>query len=159
MPANYHRKTNRPYTKRGTPVTDRFWQYVSRGPGRNVCWLWNGTMKDGGYGTFKLRPNRSATAHRAAYILTYGEIGDSSIQVCHTCDNRRCVRPSHLFLGTALDNMRDCIAKGRYRGRPRRLSASQRAEVKRRRPMESLSMLSLAFGVSRAAIIKIAREP
>lgn len=57
----------------------------------------------------------SFAAHRLAYMLTHGDIPDNMC-VCHKCDNPKCIRPSHLFIGTQLDNIADMDAKGR-RGR------------------------------------------
>ena len=50
--------------------------------------------------------------HRHIYRLVKGEIPEKA-DVCHTCDNRKCINPDHLFVGTRLDNMRDMIDKGR----------------------------------------------
>jgi hypothetical protein len=52
-------------------------------------------------------------AHRLAWIDAYGSI-PAGLYVCHHCDRKLCVRPDHLFLGTAQDNSRDMIAKGRH---------------------------------------------
>lgn len=87
----------------------RFWRYVNK---TTTCWLWVGAFGRGGYGKFTDDSKRTRGAHRIAWELTNGLI-PTGLFVCHNCDNPQCVRPAHLFLGTAADNMRDKVEKGR----------------------------------------------
>jgi hypothetical protein len=77
------------------------------------CWNWTGRLAENGYGRVSA-PGGNAyhLAHRASYREFVGPI-PSGLCVCHKCDNRRCINPEHLWLGTRDDNMKDMVAKNR----------------------------------------------
>jgi len=78
----------------------------------NECWGWKG-RKDCGYGVLQYtHEKKSFRAHRASYIIHKGEIPEGMF-VCHHCDNPPCTNPDHLFLGSNIDNIMDCVSKGR----------------------------------------------
>lgn len=77
------------------------------------CWIWIGAPKNAsGYGVFYL-DGKSIGAHRASYEHFVEKVPDS-LWVLHRCDNPPCVRPDHLFVGSARDNTQDMVAKGRH---------------------------------------------
>lgn len=96
----------------------RFMEKVRFPNDSSGCWEWNGHHYPNGYASFIVgsrSTNRgSVPAHRVAWILTRGSIPEDAF-VLHRCDNRGCVNPQHLFLGTHSDNMQDMLAKGRGR--------------------------------------------
>ncbi|MEI6046333.1 MAG: HNH endonuclease signature motif containing protein, partial [Chloroflexota bacterium] len=88
-----------------------FWSKVARGEA-DKCWPWLGVKHSNGYGSFSFA-GYGYKAHRVAYELSTGQDIPENLFACHHCDNRLCCNPSHLFIGTHTDNMRDAIAKGR----------------------------------------------
>lgn len=99
------------WSRHGQPLATRLWSRVQRGDG---CWEYIGSKNPNGYGQLNSGTGGIVRAHRAAWEATQGPIPAGAC-VCHTCDNPACVRPSHLFLGSRSDNMRDAVAKGRHR--------------------------------------------
>lgn len=97
----------------GKTPEERFWIYTQKGPG---CWQWIGSKQAYGYGQLRVG-NGPMRAHRFAYIIKHGAIPEG-MDVLHRCDNRSCVNPAHLFLGTQADNIADMDAKGRRRTVP-----------------------------------------
>jgi len=88
---------------------ERFFKKVNK---TTSCWFWKaGTRGKTGYGSFKYN-GKVIDSHRMVWILTFGEIPEG-LYICHTCDNRLCVNPDHLFLGTPKDNWLDGVKKNK----------------------------------------------
>lgn len=115
-------------------------------------------MKHFPYGRFGLN-YKTVTAHRLAYSIAYGDIPDD-LHVCHRCDIAPCVNPSHLFLGTAQENMRDRDMKGRHyvaTGEDtynHKLTKRQVEEIRERYAKGGTShrLLGIEYGVTRTTI-------
>lgn len=119
------------------------------------CWEWTGLLNDNGYGKIYIN-GKLESAHRIAWRLGRGGIKDN-LHVLHKCDNRKCVNPDHLFLGTNNDNIRDKVNKNRQ---PHgegvycaKLNDGSVLEIKRRVANgESQTKLAEEYGVTQVAV-------
>ena len=89
----------------------RFWKKVQK---TESCWNWIGGGRGNGYGSFRFQ-GKTIDTHRISWMIHHGSIPEG-LCVLHSCDNRRCTNPSHLFLGTKKVNHDDMVAKGRKPG-------------------------------------------
>jgi len=106
----YHLTVARTYDEQRA---DRFWNKVLI-TSQKQCWEWQASRQSSGYGAFAYTPKRIVTAHRVSWALANnnGVLPDSKLVVMHLCDNKLCVNPSHLTLGTIAANNIDAINKG-----------------------------------------------
>lgn len=151
--------------RRKKGLISRFWSKVDR-RGAFECWLWIGGLKSNGYGQINDDPRddkyigRKLAAHRVAYEIAFGPV-PNGLHVLHRCDNRACVNPRHLFLGTHQDNMADMFAKGRHahgESQPtRKLNQHQVRAIRWLAIHDAGSQVDLAreFGVSESNITQI----
>ena len=128
---------------------EAFWSKANK---TEDCWEWTSFLTKDGYGIFRIN------AHRMAWVLMNGAIPDGML-ICHRCDNRSCVNPDHLFLGTPLDNMLDKVAKGRHnptrgeRSGTAKLTWDQVEEIRRAyRDGERQRDIAARYGVGQPAI-------
>lgn len=140
----------------------RFWSKVQKGPS---CWLWQAARHRRGDGVdtygqvyYKGRPRR---AHIVAWALAHGALPDGGLAVCHRCDTPLCVRPDHLFVGTAKENMQDAAQKGRLhipRPGAQKVTPSDIAEIRRRVAAGDLYRVVAAdFAISRTLVSDLIR--
>jgi hypothetical protein len=136
-----------------TPAAIRFWSKVKKASG---CWLWTGAVGKVGYGNFGTGGGVTVGAHRFSYELHCGPVPDGKL-VLHRCDNRLCVRPDHLFLGTHKDNTADASNKGRLARGERQGGAKLTADQARTiyTSEKTQDQLAAEFGVSQAQVYRI----
>lgn len=128
-----------------------FWAQVAKGDG---CWLWQGAQGSKGRGSFVAvidEVKQSMTPARFSWMIKNGAIA-RGMQVCHTCDRSACVRPTHLWLGTARENWEDAVAKGRVAQKKLSSGEVARLQEKLKDPKVKIKDLAVEFGVSRSAI-------
>lgn len=95
---------------RHTPLETLLMNHVEKR--NNGCWEWTGALsRKTGYGKITYN-QKTISTHRASYLVFKGEISKGK-HICHSCDNKKCVNPEHLWAGTAKENMQDMIKKGR----------------------------------------------
>jgi hypothetical protein len=140
-------------------IAERFWAKVQQA---ESCWWWTASVDaKSGYGWFSIR-RKMFKAHRIAWQLARGPI-PAGLHVLHHCDNRKCVNPAHLFLGTNADNIADRMNKGRKSG----CAGERNGRAKLTRDEVALIRSQLAsgksqdclagrFGVSQSCISQIA---
>lgn len=149
-------------TRRSTPLVDRFWNRVEK---TDSCWIWNGPTARSGYGQIRSEGGRNGVTlytHRLSYEMHIGPIPAGQV-VMHACDNRRCVNPAHLSLGSHTDNHADMERKRRHAfGERTGSSILTDADVRTMRALyaagHSQAKLSDQFGIDRSQVSRIVRR-
>lgn len=140
---------------------DRFWRKVNK---TDSCWEWIGCIGTGyGHGTMN---GKRYLAHRMSWQIHFGEIREG-MEICHRCNNRKCVRPDHLYEGTHSMNIRDAYKDGILKQRkgwqnrklPNKLTPAQVSEIRCRIPFKGcLTRWAKEYHVDRSLIGLIRNE-
>ena len=144
------------------PIEERFFDKVNK-DAPNGCWEWTASLYPDGYGSiYDNVIKTNDRAHRVSWVIHNGNIPQHDsyhgMCVCHSCDNRKCVNPDHLFLATNKQNQHDMYAKGReVKARGESISHSKLNELKVRiiriyYPTLSQKSLASIFKVSKTTI-------
>jgi DNA-binding CsgD family transcriptional regulator len=126
----------------------------------NGCWEWTGALMGKGYGFLKIPGTRKQIgAHRLSFLIHHGPLPDDAL-VCHTCDNPKCVKPSHLFAGSASDNLQDMKHKDRHlngaRNGQAKLTDDKVRQIHRmNRKGLSQGKIAKSFGIAQSTVFKI----
>ena len=121
----------------------QFWVHVEVNK-PSGCWVWTGMHTLKGYGAFYMRPSRTHRAHRWSAADKHGAI-PKGLLVLHTCDVRDCVKPAHLYYGTAKDNAADAKKRGRWtHGEIQHSAKLTDAKVIRARELHSTGLYTYA---------------
>lgn len=137
----------------------RFWGFVNKAA-PNGCWEWTASRRQKGYGQFWMG-NTMKRTHRLSWELLRGPIPDG-LHVLHNCDNRLCVNPDHLRLGTHQENIAEMIAKGRNATKltpelVREIRAAFQGVTGKKAKGDLSRQLSAKYGVNTASIWSIRR--
>lgn len=140
-------------------LLQRFWDRVNKIAGASSCWVWTGA-RNGNYGIIGVR-GKLVLVHRFSYSIHHGEIQPGAM-ICHRCDNPLCVRPEHLYAGTAESNARDRVMRDRQVSRrgpchySAKLTWADVASIRRKHSTGvDASELATGYGVSERTIYSI----
>jgi hypothetical protein len=109
----------------------------------NGCWEWQKKLNPYGYAQTKYK-GLTQPAHRISYRVFKGEI-EKNVCICHTCDNRKCVNPDHLWIGTHKQNAQDRAEKNRSNHYKKKMSINEVLEIRKLYPDVSIKDLSVKF--------------
>lgn len=137
------------------PAEPRFWQNVTISDSA-CCWEWKGALRNG-YGVFSVN-GKITYAHRYSYKLVYNQIKEG-LCVLHKCNNRLCVNPSHLYIGTKQDNANDKVNSNRQikggQSKLSKLTEQQVREIKEYKGKLSLRKIANLYKVHHWTIGRI----
>lgn len=139
---------------------DRFMDKVFHSP--DGCWYWLGKSQTRGYGVITYM-NNFYSAHRVSYQMFNGPV-ENGLFVCHSCDNRLCVNPNHLWLGTCADNSADMVKKGRSvnqagtRNPNNKLTLEQCKQIKSLKGKHTCKEIANMFKVSETQVGRISNN-
>jgi hypothetical protein len=129
------------------------WMKIDTTGGDDACQPWTGIINPDGYGRVGWH-HRVRPAHRVALSIATGVDLSTPLLACHTCDNRACCNPRHLYWGTYADNSRDAAVLGKF---SKKLTADQVVEIRSLWPGMTQKAIAAKFGISRPVACKIVR--